>query len=271
MNGLLLSVLVVIGQADAQPESQREKVTDAERGEETVRLAQIEAARYKIVRDDDRQEPLELHDKSILKWSNATNGALYGSVVLWTVDGRPEAIASLYRWYVDKQKFHAEFKSLSLAPLKATRGGNVVWEPRKAGLEFRELAGEEPPAESANRRLKQMRDFARRFSGKVVPPDESATELRLLTQPLYRYERTPQELVDGALFVFVQGTDPEIVLLIEAEKTTNGARWRYAVGRLNMFELRLSLDDKEVWSVERVLFRDVIDPQGAYAVLMLDY
>jgi hypothetical protein len=107
MNGLLLSVLVVIGQAAAQPEAQSEKVTDAERGEETVRLAQIEAAQYKIVRDEDGQKPLELHDKSILKWSNATNGALYGSVVLWTVEGRPEAIASLYRWYVDRQKFHA--------------------------------------------------------------------------------------------------------------------------------------------------------------------
>ena len=247
------------------------RATDADRGEETVRLAQNEAGRYDIVRQDGRGTLLELRDRPILKWSNANNGTLYGSVVLWTVDGRPEALASFYRWYVDQQKFHAEFKSLSTEPLQATRGGEVAWEPSKPDLEFRTLKDKAQPADGASARLRQMRDIARRFSGKVVPPTESATSLRLLTQPLYRYEKTPPDVIDGALFAFVQGTDPEILLLIEAVREEKRTVWKYAVARLNMFELHLALDDEEVWSAKRITWKEVIDLHGAYSVLVLDY
>ena len=33
--------------------------------------------------------------------------------------------------------------------------------------------------------------------------------MRLLAQPIYRYENTKGDLIDGALFAFVLGTDPE--------------------------------------------------------------
>src|SRR5262245_20502304 len=99
----------------------KEPASDVERAEETVRLARAEAARYRVVRDDDPQTKISLRETPILKWSNPSEGALFGSVMLWTVDGRPEAVASIYRWYDGKKEFHAEFKSLSTHPLKTTR------------------------------------------------------------------------------------------------------------------------------------------------------
>jgi hypothetical protein len=41
-------------------------------------------------------------------------------------------------------------------------------------------------------------------------------------QPLYRYESTDPEVIDGALFGFVHVTDPEIILVIEARKGSAG-------------------------------------------------
>jgi hypothetical protein len=53
-------------------------------------------------------------------------------------------------------------------------------------------------------------------------------ELRLLSQPLYRYESTLPEVVDGALFTFVTGTDPELMLVIEARRAFPGGAWERA-------------------------------------------
>ena len=44
-------------------------------------------------------------------------------------------------------------------------------------------------------------------------------ELRLLPKPLYRYEPKAGPVIDGAVFAFVMGTDPESLLLIEAVKS----------------------------------------------------
>jgi hypothetical protein len=66
-------------------------------------------------------------------------------------------------------------------------------------------------------------------------------EMRLLTQPVYR---TPAELADDvALFAFVQGTDPECVLMLEA---TADGKWRYCVTRQTKWPLRVELDGNEI-------------------------
>ena len=264
------AVLAFQADALAQPRA-GEPATDVDRAEETVRRARAEAARYRVVRDDDPQAQIELREKPILKWSNPTEGALFGSVVLWTADGRPEAVASLYRWYGLKREFHAEFKSLSTHPLKTTREMELVWDAREPDVAFRELAHDSSPAVKEGRRAQQMRDIARRFTAQLVHPRKGREALRLMPQPVYRYEKLPKDVLDGALFAFVQGTDPEVFVLVEAEKAQEGARWRYALSRMNMYELHVALDDKEVWSAPELAWSDVVDRQGPYAVLMLDY
>jgi hypothetical protein len=71
--------------------------------------------------------------------------------------------------------------------------------------------------------------------------------LRLLTKPLYRYEATG-DLIDGALFGFVLGTDPEALLMIEAYKTPEGTQWRYAFAAMTVYGLFAKLDGTEVWN-----------------------
>ena len=65
--------------------------------------------------------------------------------------------------------------------------------------------------------------------------------MRLLTQPVFR---TTAELTDDvALFAFVQGTDPECVLLLEA---TAEGKWHYALTRQTKWPLKVELDGNEV-------------------------
>ncbi len=267
---LLGSVLAILGPVDPDPPTEQPSTSDVDRAEETVRRAHAEAALYEITRSTDRQARPELRDKPILKWSNPSEGSLFGSVVLWTVEGRPEAVASIYRWYGDKQEFHAEIKSLSTHALTVVRNKETTWDAQPSDITFHELS-HEPPAGSDAGRLRQLRDIARRFSATLIHPRRGTNTLRLLPQPVYRYQKTPQDVIDGGMFAFVQGTDPEVFLMVEAVKTAEGPRWRYAVSRMNMHELHLSLDSKEVWTVIELTWNEASSRRGPYTILPLEY
>jgi hypothetical protein len=71
-----------------------------------------------------------------------------------------------------------------------------------------------------------------------------------LPTPLYRYPSAKTGVVDGALFALMSsaGTDPEVLLVIEAKEANGKMRWEYACGRFSDWELRVLRKDKEVWS-----------------------
>jgi hypothetical protein len=81
-------------------------------------------------------------------------------------------------------------------------------------------------------------------------PRETKQDLRLLPQPLYRYSEK-EEILDGALFVFVVTTDPECCLLLEAYQDHEGSRYRYAVAPMSIYQLEVRYKDHPVWSIER--------------------
>jgi hypothetical protein len=95
-----------------------------------------------------------------------------------------------------------------------------------------------------------MRRLAKEFGGHEVDRDGKRWELRLLPTPLYRYPSAKTGVVDGALFALMSsaGTDPEVLLVIEAKEANGKMRWEYACGRFSDWELRVLRKDKEVWS-----------------------
>jgi hypothetical protein len=103
-------------------------------------------------------------------------------------------------------------------------------------------------------RLRQMKTLASQFSSTMLGwrADNSDREvLRLLPQPLYRYESKRSDVLDGAVFAFVQGTDPESVLLIEAVHTGDGLEWQFAFARRTSGELEGRHKDVVVWHSDR--------------------
>src|SRR5258707_988464 len=95
-----------------------------------------------------------------------------------------------------------------------------------------------------------FRDMAGDYD--IVANDETAreSELRLLAQPLYRYElKDHPDLQDGAILSFVQGTDPEILMILEARRDGADSFWQYALARFSDRGLAVKHKDKEVWRV----------------------
>jgi hypothetical protein len=68
-----------------------------------------------------------------------------------------------------------------------------------------------------------------------------------LPTPLYRYPAAKAGVIDGALFALVSeaGTDPEVLLLVEAREEKGKVRWEYALGKFSDCEIHVSLKGKE--------------------------
>jgi hypothetical protein len=137
-------------------------------------------------------------------------------------------------------------------PLALQDASGAAWTPKTgSGALRREIPETPTPAESKTQRLVQMRSLARRFSATCYAPrTDEPTQLRLLTQPLYRYTDDKAGLLDGALFALVVSNDPELFLVLEAVRDDKDSKpqWRYSLARMSSQKLSVVLDDKEVWT-----------------------
>jgi hypothetical protein len=134
----------------------------------------------------------------------------------------------------------------------------VIWSPAEPGVAFREVPDAPAPAETAAERLRQMRSLAAKLTATYTAQhlDNKPFELRLLAQPLYRYETTEAGAkADGALFAFVQSTAPVGMLLIESRPAKDGRRWHFAFASLVGGPVKAKYGDQEVFSIEKNYFQ----------------
>jgi hypothetical protein len=185
-------------------------------------------------------------------------------VVLWTQAGRPLAAVSVYQWFSPHTHRSHEFISLSTKPLIAQLDGADVWTPTEAGITLKALDGAMLPASTPARRLTQMRSLVRELSATKIDRNGDQQELRGLTQPVYRYSPGDASVIDGALFVFVQGTDPEVWVMIEAHERDGGQHWQFAAARMNSVELMVQRKGVPLWHVDSLPWAAVHSHRNPY-------
>ncbi len=276
---LILIVLLVNAIVDAGTVSGAEPVKDKTPEEDNsanaIQLANEEAAKWEFHLEQDRERKLELRSKPVMRWSNPVEGTVFGDVYIWTKQGRPEVVVSIHNYFMPTDRHMTdEFHSLSVAKLTGTRSGRKTWYPGRPGVELKAVPGGAPPAKSSRQRLLQMRGLAREFSATSTDDQRGTWHLRLQSTPVYRYENTGPDLLDGAMFSFTQGTDPQVWLLIEARKTGDGHQWQYAFARFDAkVEFRGRHKDREVWSARRLAppWKNVQDVREPYIALLVPY
>jgi hypothetical protein len=89
--------------------------------------------------------------------------------------------------------------------------------------------------------------------------------LRLLPTPLDRFgEAASDGNADGALFSFVVGNDPEVILLVESgDKPTGGPVWQYGLVLSTRSTSVALLDEREIWRYDSA-GKNPSDPHGGY-------
>ncbi len=221
----------------------------------TARLAAMKtaAAGYEFARD---AGPIRLQPEPAFRLGNQSNNVLDGAIFLWTDrDGRPEVAAQVFLFRDQANpggKWIHEFTTLSTAPLAASRDGAVRWSPDRPGLTFRAAPGAPRPAATPAQRLRQMRTLAEGFKAEDdLGAEGRIAALRLLTTPIARYGKGGSTPEDGALFAFVEGTDPEVFLFVEARPGKDGLEWQHACAPMSCWPLKVMHKGSIVWEVPR--------------------
>ena len=201
--------------ADEKPatsKSRQESLVE-ERGELMRKLAESFD-----VQSSEKGFPQKLETRPIFRYSDPARDCISAS--LWKLggEGRPKALLAmeLHRSTPDGSAALYEYSSLTESPFIMT-STDMRWSPKSTLYEFKPLP--------------EMR-----------APEKC--ELRLLPQPIDRYKPVSAENADGAIFLFVFGTNPEVVLFIESD----GTQWTYAVGRMTGAEVvAATLDGRVAW------------------------
>jgi hypothetical protein len=216
----------------------------------TLAVMKAAATRYRF-RSGAADGPMLLTPDPVLRWSNPVAQEEDAGLFLWTRQGRPEAAA---QFFVRKNLWMHEFQSLSERPFTVEWNGQTIWAPRKAGLVFAVAPESPPPDDNAIGRLRQMRAVADSFTASVEFQYENTShyELRLLTRPVYRYGSAEAHVLDGTLWAYVQGTNPEVLLLVEARPgRDNSLRWHYAFAAMTSYPADAKRNGRSVWNVGR--------------------
>lgn len=229
----------------------------AVRREAKQRLELMQAVIGEFVAESDQisSEPrLKFASKPLLRYSDPTRGLEDTTLLLdasvWRLgeSGRPTALVTLEIYRSPNKPDTLSYEFLSLTPdmfsLTRREMTSVTWEATGTDLKLTPVPEAPAPAGNETARLRQMRELARRF--KVVETlRDGKIECRLMTQPIDRYADKEQGIVDGALFVFANATNPEGGIVLESD----GKKWSYGTFRLSAAATSFAIDGKEVASI----------------------
>jgi len=228
------------------------------------------AAAYEIHVGSPTGQKLQLQPQPVLHWTNPVpEKQMHGDVFVWTDDGRPTAVLNIFQMDEGNgpQEFY-EFCSLAATGLSAVGPAARKWAPASNQVAMSPVPLELPPSINVRQRLAQMRDLASRFQCQKKNRKDETQNLRLLSQPLMRYESKSHGVIDGGLFAYVEATDPEAFLMLELRTIEGVTAWQFGLARMASVQLHVTLDDKPVWGVQTLPYSEYRNrPDLPYALL----
>jgi hypothetical protein len=249
-----VALFTTFGQADAKA---------GELADRALKTARSEAESWTLRMEEGSSKKCEFRSEPLLKYSNDVAGKLYGSLFIWTFEEQPVAACAAFRYLEPFNHVGVEFHILSDQRILGDRSG-ATWRPEDV-LKRMPIDGAPAPAASAVARSSQMRTLAKEFTVDVTHRDTKAkSNLRLLTQPLYRYANPKANVVDGGLFTYVTGTDPEALLLLEARTDGEKPAWHFAFARMTHTLLEANRRGVSVWRSEIVPWPTAFDSKRGY-------
>jgi hypothetical protein len=236
-------------QMETGPCQEPEVRPDEQRAAHRARMKELATSIHVFAMPGKRESEAKLVAEPVLRYGDSTRKNDEGSLWIWQTGGRPTAIAGI-EFYPSRPKGPSwlyEIASLSSERISVQRGDGLVWTAKVPGAKWQPIADADPPADKPVRRLAQMKELSRRFTAHEREGTEGRLELRPLTSPLYRYGDAASDVLDGAIFSFANGTNPEVLLVLEAHKAKGIAAWRYALAQMTGAKVFVLQDGKPVW------------------------
>jgi hypothetical protein len=204
---------------------------------------------------DDKWSKVKRLKRPLLLYTDDTRYNDRGSVWTWCDKGRPLALFEMFQKVDDRTIWVVGICNTSGRKLRASRMGTPWWLENDSDIEFKDIPSAPRVAADSTVRQRQLKLLARKFTAhEIYNPKNTRYDLRLLERPLHTYRDEPDGVVEGGLFTFANGTNPEIMLFIEARTDPHDKSnrvWQYGVGRTSYAELHLEYDGKGVFTAPR--------------------
>ena len=190
----------------------------------------------------------KLVSKPVFRYSDELREIEDAGIWLWTSGNRPIAAMKVERYKEDPKRnpWLYCFTSLSSDRVHAEWPDAEPFQARKPGITWQAL--DDKPSGTRAARLLQLRELARRFSAEILrdPEGKERAQMRMLTQPLYRYEESA-DVLDGAIFGFTgTGTNPDLLLLLDLPAKST---WHFAATGMTAEGVRLTFKEKVVYEI----------------------
>jgi hypothetical protein len=231
---------------------------------------QIASLRF-TVDDASLAAAFEIPQQPLLSYSDPARG--YAAAGLWRVGktGRPLAYVGVEYWNAHDRlppRLSMEFLSMIDTPFELSDSRRLLWSPQANGIEFHELTGPAAPAANDRLRLRQMKAAIQRFS-LTERLNGEPYQLRLLPNPIDRYDDPDASILDAAAFAFAYGTNPEALVLIECD----AEHWRFGVAHTSSAEVMVSIDNQQVLKLEELTTWEKPKPHSAdwYEIINGEY
>jgi len=254
--------------AEDKPVAPIKESDEAKRSREELQISLEQVAPMRL-QDTETGAVIERVEHPVLRYAAPLWGGHHGTLWIWGQRGRPVAVLEM-SLVGDEGLWYRSFHSTTDAPLKLDLANGKSWTPKSGNVKFQPLPNAPPPAETPAGRLRQMRDFLRKFSAHQLwtwrEGDGSRHELRLLTTPVHRHEDRDHQLTDGALFIIAQGTNPEATLFLEAVSPVDEAKpfWQFGIGRTSFAEQIVNYEDNEVYHDPPVKYDEIFNSTNSY-------
>jgi hypothetical protein len=244
--GSLAALLIAGGIARGQEPVQQ---PDDARAAHLARMKAVAATFQVFAAQGQPESKLELPAEPLLRYADSTRQTNESSLWILGGKGRPSAVLVI-EYYPDiegRPRWLYEVASLSTERIAAERGDDLKWAAKRPGLDLQPVPDAGPPAARPAQRLVQMRTLRARFAAHERANIEGRIELRPLASPLHRYADAERGIVDGAIFSFASGTNPQVLLVLEARETDGKQSWGYALVQLTGERVTAQLDGKDIW------------------------
>jgi hypothetical protein len=202
----------------------------------------------------DEWATVPIREKPVMTFSDPTRFDNRGSVWVWGTQGRPNAVAEIYH-KGEAAGWILVGVNVSGGRIKATHNDAPWWRENESITKFKDLPDAPVPADKSVLRQRQIRALSQRFTAhEFWIPGNSRYELRLVDRPLMTYKDEANGILDGAMFTFANGTNPEVLVLLEVRADPDKKkppRFQVGIDRLTHAEIHVLFDEKEVYSVGR--------------------
>jgi len=241
---------------------------DEQRAARLKLLRQLGETVQIVVMADGKATPVKMLPEPLHRYKRESQQYADAVVWAWGDGGRPTALLTLC-CHVTPSYSHlmCEFDSLSPRPLEGRMGDEVRWSPQGAGLDMKRLPNAPAPAEDQPGRLQQIGELTARMKADEAPYIFAATDpygaagaekpknsdLPWLPKPVYRYSDPAHGIIDGALCFACLESDPEVILVLEAQRHGDAPpAWYYGFNRSAFAELHVRFDGKPLWTAPRL-------------------